>query len=147
MAATAADFPSGKAAPTQLGNDPIRRRQRRMRGNLPGPEGLAGRGASAALHGLPVVPPRAAPRALHPLPCTDAMAGAKPNCIARIYGPANAAHVEYSDRLPGLWRPRIAAHRRLRESPGPGKSRAAAKIHSRNCATLGSARNAFGHTK
>src|SRR6267378_2217475 len=37
-----------------------------MRGNLPGPEGLAGRGASAALHGLPVVPPRAAPRALHP---------------------------------------------------------------------------------
>ena len=26
-----------------------------MRGNLSGPEGLAGRGASAALHGLPVV--------------------------------------------------------------------------------------------
>ena len=66
MAATAADFPSGKAEPTRLGSDPIRRRlsrqeadlnaanaaapqdeaqerrvQRRMRGNLPGPEGLA----------------------------------------------------------------------------------------------------------
>src|SRR5882724_6539339 len=62
----------------------MRRRQRRMRGNLPGPEGLAGREASAALHGLPVVPPRAAPRALHPLPL-----------------PANAAHAEYSDRLLG----------------------------------------------
>src|SRR5258708_26490183 len=60
----------------------MRRRQRRMRGNLPGPEGLAGRGASAALHGLPVVPPRAAPRALHPLPLL-----------------ANAAHAEFSDRL------------------------------------------------
>src|SRR5216683_1614673 len=72
VAATAADFPSGKAEPTRLGSNPIRRRQRRMRGNLPGPEGLArpfartqplylGRptdpceGASAALHGLPVV--------------------------------------------------------------------------------------------
>src|SRR5712672_4267818 len=72
VAATAADFPSGKAEPTQLGNDPIRRRQRRMRGNLPGPEGLARHfaraqplylavpadlcaGASAALHGLSVV--------------------------------------------------------------------------------------------
>src|SRR5258708_23989137 len=64
----------------------MRRRQRRMRGNLPGPEGLAGRGASAALHGLPVVPPRAAPRALHPLPL-----------------PANAAHAEYSDRLLGVF--------------------------------------------
>jgi len=41
VAATAADFPSGKAEPTQLGMHPIRRRQRRMRGNLPGPEGLA----------------------------------------------------------------------------------------------------------
>src|SRR5882757_10598449 len=73
VAATAADFPSGKAEPTRLGSDPIRRRQRRMRGNLPGPEGLARHfaraqplylavpadlcaGASAALHGLPVVP-------------------------------------------------------------------------------------------
>src|SRR3984957_21111053 len=55
-----------------------------MRGNLPGPEGVARRGASAALHGLPVVPPRAAPRALHPLPLL-----------------ANAAHAKYSDRLPG----------------------------------------------
>ena len=27
------------------------------------------------------------------------MLWAKPNCIARIYGLANAAHVEYSDRL------------------------------------------------
>src|SRR5216683_3106166 len=90
VAATAADFPSGKAEPTRLGSNPIRRRQRRMRGNLPGPEGLARRGASAALHGLPVVPPRAAPRALHPLPLL-----------------ANAAHAEYSDRLLGdtawLW--------------------------------------------
>src|SRR3981189_2646006 len=42
VAATAADFPSGKAEPTPLGGHPIRRRQRRMRGNLPGPEGLAG---------------------------------------------------------------------------------------------------------
>src|SRR5580700_5189987 len=55
VAATAADFPSGKAEPTRLGRYPIRRRQRRMRGNLPGPEGLTRRGASAALHGLPVV--------------------------------------------------------------------------------------------
>ncbi len=89
--------PKGVAEPTQLGRYPIRRRlsrqeadlnaanaaapqgeaqerrvQRRMRGNLPGPEGLAGHfaraqplylavpadlcaGASAALHGLPVV--------------------------------------------------------------------------------------------
>jgi hypothetical protein len=87
-----------------------------MRGNLPGPEGLARpfaraqpwchgattnpcAGASAALHGLPVVPPRAAPRALHPFPRTDPMLWAKPNCIARIYGLANAAHAEYSDRL------------------------------------------------
>jgi hypothetical protein len=99
VAATAADFPSGKAEPTQLGRYPIRRRQRRMRGNLPGPEGLARRGASAALHGLPVVPPRAAPRALHPLPAHYPMAQAKPNCIARIYGLANAAHAKYSDRL------------------------------------------------
>src|SRR5882762_11331360 len=30
------------------------------------------------------------------------MAWAKPNCIARIYGLANAAHVEYSDRLQTL---------------------------------------------
>src|SRR5450755_1815603 len=63
----------------------MRRRQRRMRGNLPGPFGLAGRGASAALRGLPVEPPRPAPRALHPLPRQ-----------------ANAAHAEYSDRLLGL---------------------------------------------
>src|ERR1700676_3875566 len=102
VAATAADFPSGKAEPTRLGQRPMRRRQRRMRGNLPGPEGLAGRGASAALHGLPVVTPRAAPRALHPLPAHYPMAWAKPNCIARIHGPANAAHAEYSDRLPGI---------------------------------------------
>src|SRR6267378_4424879 len=71
MAATAADFPSGKAEPTLLGRDPMRRRQRRMRGNLPGPEGLAGRGASAALHGLPVVTTtgRAARLASAPSPC------------------------------------------------------------------------------
>src|SRR5882724_60584 len=49
----------------------------------------------------PWYPPRAAPRALHPLPRTDPMLWAKPNCIARIYGLANAAHAEYSDRLPG----------------------------------------------
>ena len=72
VAATAADFPSGKAEPTRLGQRPMRRRQRRMRGNLPGPEGLAGpfaraqplglggptnpcEGASAALHGLSIV--------------------------------------------------------------------------------------------
>jgi len=97
VAATAADFPSGKAEPTLLGRDPMRRRlsrqeadlnaanaaapqgeaqerrvQRRMRGNLPGPEGLARHfaraqplylavpadpcaGASAALHGLSIV--------------------------------------------------------------------------------------------
>ena len=42
-----------------------------MRGNLPGPEGLARRGASAALHGLPVVPTtgRAARLASAPSPC------------------------------------------------------------------------------
>src|SRR6202163_3923684 len=71
VAATAADFPSGKAEPTQLGMYPIRRRQRRMRGNLPGPEGLARRGASAALHGLPVVTTTggAARLASAPSPC------------------------------------------------------------------------------
>jgi len=53
-----------------------------MREKLPAPKELAGRGASAALHGWSVVPPRPAPRALHPLPL-----------------PANAAHAEYSDRL------------------------------------------------
>ena len=53
-----------------------------MKRNLQGYEGLAGRGASAALRGLAVVPLRPAPRALHPLPL-----------------PANAAHAEYSDRL------------------------------------------------
>src|SRR5229473_848270 len=49
----------------------MRRRQRRMRGNLPGPEGLARRGASAALHGLPVVPTTggAARLASAPSPC------------------------------------------------------------------------------
>jgi hypothetical protein len=50
-----ADFPSVEAEPTRLGLDPMRRRQRRMRGNLSGPEGLAGRGASAALRGWSVV--------------------------------------------------------------------------------------------
>src|SRR5260370_29562065 len=71
MAATAADFPSGKAEPTPLGNDPIRRRQRRMRGNLPGPEGLARRGASAALLGWSIVPTMAcaARLASAPSPC------------------------------------------------------------------------------
>ena len=71
VAATAADFPSGKAEPTKLGKHPMRRRQRRMRGNLPGPEGLARRGASAALHGLPVVTTTggAARLASAPSPC------------------------------------------------------------------------------
>src|SRR6266700_2528660 len=71
VAATAAEFPSGKAEPTQLGMYPIRRRQRRMRGNLPGPEGLARRGASAALHGLSIVftMDRAARLASAPSPC------------------------------------------------------------------------------
>src|SRR5713101_3559825 len=42
-----------------------------MRGNLPGPEGLARRGASAALHGLPVVTTTggAARLASAPSPC------------------------------------------------------------------------------
>ncbi len=53
-----------------------------MRENLPGPCGLAGKGASAALRGWAVGPPRPAPRALHPLPF-----------------PANAAHAGKSDRL------------------------------------------------
>src|SRR5712672_3757730 len=88
VAATAADFPSGKAEPTPLGNDPIRRRQRRMRGNLPGPEGLARHfaraqplylavpadlcaGASAALLGWSIVPTMAcaARLASAPSPC------------------------------------------------------------------------------
>src|SRR3984957_933761 len=49
----------------------MRRRQRRLRGNLPGPEGLARRGASAALHGLPVVTTTggAARLASAPSPC------------------------------------------------------------------------------
>src|SRR5258707_10960764 len=71
MAATAADFPERLAEPTPLGNDPMRRRQRWMRGNLPGPEGLARRGASAALHGLSIVSTmdRAARLASAPSPC------------------------------------------------------------------------------
>src|SRR6266481_5492392 len=50
---------------------PIRRRQRRMRGNLPGPEGLARRGASAALLGWSIVPTMAcaARLASAPSPC------------------------------------------------------------------------------
>jgi hypothetical protein len=55
-----------------------------MREKLPASKGLAARGTSAVLHGWSVVPPRPAPRALHPLPL-----------------PANAAHAEYSDRLLG----------------------------------------------
>jgi hypothetical protein len=51
-----------------------------MKRNLSAPEGLAGRGASAALRVFTLV---SAP-ALHPLPL-----------------PANAAHAEYSDRLLG----------------------------------------------
>src|SRR6266436_9077025 len=60
-----------QAEPTTLGSNPIRRRQRRVRGNLPGPEGLARRGASAALHGLPVVTTTggAARLASAPSPC------------------------------------------------------------------------------
>ena len=54
-----------------------------MKRNLQGYEGLAGGRASAALRGLAVVPATAAPRALHPL-----------------RRPANAAHADYSDRLP-----------------------------------------------
>src|SRR5882762_11355443 len=53
-----------------VGYNPMRRRQRRMKANPSGPEGLALQGASAVLRGL------------HPLPCR-----------------ANAAHAEYSDRL------------------------------------------------
>ena len=77
-----ADFGSAEAEPTRLGQHPMRRRQRRMKRNLPGPCGLAGGGASAALRGLAVAPLRPAPRALHPLPL-----------------PANAAHADHSDRL------------------------------------------------
>src|SRR5450631_2009230 len=49
----------------------MRRRQRRVRGNLPAPEGLAGGGASAALRGLPIVPTmgRATRLASAPSPC------------------------------------------------------------------------------
>src|SRR5450631_4078432 len=54
MAATAADFASAEAEPTWLGRDPMRRRQRRMKRNLPGPAGLAWGGASAVLRGLAV---------------------------------------------------------------------------------------------
>src|SRR6266700_145235 len=80
--------PKGVAEPTRLGSNPIRRRQRRMRGNLQGYEGLARpfaraqalhlavpvdlcAGASAALHGLPVVTTTggAARLASAPSPC------------------------------------------------------------------------------
>src|SRR5258708_16520896 len=40
-----------------------------MRGNLPGPEGLARRGASAALHGLPVVTTTGGAARLASAPC------------------------------------------------------------------------------
>src|SRR5208282_5554593 len=49
-------FASAEAEPTKLGELPMRRRQRWLKRNLPGPFGLAGRGASAALRGLAVVP-------------------------------------------------------------------------------------------
>src|SRR5450631_2961355 len=39
-------------------------------------------------------------RLRHPLPAHYPMARAKPNCIARIYVLANAAHAKYSDRRP-----------------------------------------------
>src|SRR6202790_3613778 len=39
----------------EVGWDPIRRRQRRLRPNPPGPEGLVLQSASAALRGLPIV--------------------------------------------------------------------------------------------
>ena len=56
MAASAADFPSIEAEPTWFGLDQMRRRQRRVKGNLPAAEGLARGGASAALHGWSIVP-------------------------------------------------------------------------------------------
>src|ERR1039457_5820402 len=55
MALPKADFVSGEAEPTRLGQDPIRRRQCLTR-NPPGPEGLVGGGASAVLRSLAVAP-------------------------------------------------------------------------------------------
>jgi hypothetical protein len=71
VAATAADFFSVEAEPTRLGQDPMRRRQRRMREKLPGPFGLAGGAASAVLRGWSVVrtTPCAARLASAPSPC------------------------------------------------------------------------------
>jgi hypothetical protein len=83
-----ADFASGEAELTDW-FIPNKGRQRCMKRNLPGPEGLAAGGASAVLRGLTVGPPRPAPRALHPLPRA-----------------ANAAYAEFSDRLMG---PRVTA--------------------------------------
>src|ERR1700682_158270 len=60
----------------------MRRRQRRMKANPSGPFGLALQGASAALRGLGVESTTPGAARLASAPCR-----------------ANAAHVEYSDRL------------------------------------------------
>jgi hypothetical protein len=90
-----------------------------MRGNLPGPEGLARPfaraqplyhggptdpcdGASAALHGLPVVTTTGGAARLASAPSHYPMARAKPNCIARIYGLANAGSREILRQAPGI---------------------------------------------
>ncbi len=80
-----------------------------MRGNLPGPEGLArGRVLVCCRWALAGHRICAMGRRLHPLPAHYPMAWAKPNCSARIYGLANAAHAKYPDRLPSRVR-RVSA--------------------------------------
>jgi hypothetical protein len=49
-------FRFSRGGADEVGLHPMRRRQRRLKRNLSGPVGLAGRGASAALRGLTVEP-------------------------------------------------------------------------------------------
>src|SRR6266481_6960455 len=64
--------PKGVAEPTPLGRYPIRRRQRRMRGNLPGPEGLARTCARAQPLGV----------GRPPDPCDGASAASAPSALS-----------------------------------------------------------------
>jgi hypothetical protein len=75
MAASATDFPSIEAEPTWFGLDQMRRRQRRVQGNLPAAEGLARGGAPAALHGWSIVPRTGPPRAQRIVTSSSALVG------------------------------------------------------------------------
>jgi hypothetical protein len=102
------DFNRGGA--DAVGYNPIRRRQRRVKANPSGPEGWLWKGRLRRCAAWAWNQPRPAPRALHPLPYR-----------------ANAAHVEYSDRLLTARSDR----RRLRQRPASGSRRDAKHHHLR----------------